>query len=190
MASVSRKNKERLPVKLVFQDEARFGRLYYSQSCRAPYPNRPMVKTCIIREYRYAYASICPWNGKLDYTIAEKMDTKNMNVFLKLLKNKYRDKFVVMVLDGASSHGSKDTILPKNFSLLKLPPYSPELNPAEQIWKVLRKKCFGNSIFKSLGEAMQKAKVGLSQMAKDKKGMIQLTNWTWIERLNKDRFQN
>jgi transposase len=118
------------------------------------------------------------------------MDTKNMNAFLKLLKNKYRDKFVVMVLDGALSYRSKDTILPKNFSVLKLPPYSPEFNPAEQIWRVLQKKCFGNSIFKSLDEAMQKVKVGLSQTAKDKKGMMQLTNWPWIERLNKDRFQN
>jgi transposase len=121
---------------------------------------------------------------------ADKMDTENMNAFLELLKNKYGDKFVVMVLDGASSHGSKDTILPKKFSLLKMPPYSPELNPAEQIWRVLRKKCFRNSIFKSLDEAMQKVKAGLSQMAKDKKGMTQLTNWPWIDRLNKDRFQN
>ncbi|MDR1296936.1 MAG: hypothetical protein LBO05_06095 [Deltaproteobacteria bacterium] len=74
--------------------------------------------------------------------------------------------------------------------MLKLPPHSPELNPAEQIRRVLRKKCFGNSIFKSPDEAMQKVKVGLSQMAKDKKCMIQSTNWPWIERLNKDRFQN
>jgi hypothetical protein len=46
---------------------------------------------------------------------ADKMDAKNMNVFLKLVKNKHRDKFVVLVLDGASPHGSKDAILPKNF---------------------------------------------------------------------------
>jgi hypothetical protein len=89
---------------------------------------------------------------------ADKTDAENMSVFLKLLKNKHGDKFVVMVLDGASSQGSKDTILPKNFSLPKLPPYSTELNPAEQIWRVLRKKCFGNSIFKSPDEATQKLK--------------------------------
>jgi hypothetical protein len=118
LAAITKKNKDKLPVKLLFQDEARFGRLYYPHSCWAPYPYRPMVKTCIIREFRYVYASVCPWDGRLNYMIADKMNTQNMNLFLKSLQKNHRDKFVVMVLDGASSHGSKETVLPKIFLCL------------------------------------------------------------------------
>jgi transposase len=93
-----------------------------------------MVKSCIIQEFRYAYASVCPWDGRLNYMIADKMNTQNMDLFLKSLQRSYRDKYIIMILDGASSHGSKKTVLPKNMTMLKLPPYSPELNPTEQIW--------------------------------------------------------
>jgi hypothetical protein len=91
-----------------------------------------------------------------------------------------------MILDGASSHGSKETILPKNFTMLKLPPYSPELNPTEPIWRMLRKKCFGNTIYTSITEAITKVDNGFVDMAKDKRSMMKLTNWPWIEKTNKN----
>ena len=49
---------------------------------------------------------------------------------------------VVMVLDGANWHASPSLRLPSNIVLLPLPPYAPELNPIENIWKYLR----GNSL--------------------------------------------
>ncbi len=39
----------------------------------------------------------------------------------------------VVVLDGAGWHRSGDLLVPPNLTLLHLPPYSPELNPMEQI---------------------------------------------------------
>jgi len=39
--------------------------------------------------------------------------------------------------------------LPRNISLLHLPPYSPELNPAENIWQFLRQNHLSNRIFES-----------------------------------------
>ncbi len=49
-----------------------------------------------------------------------------------------------MVLDGARSHRSKDLQVPDNMILLRLPAYSPELNPAERLWEELREKEFAN----------------------------------------------
>jgi transposase len=40
----------------------------------------------------------------------------------------------VLVLDGAGWHGSTALNVPDNISLLHLPPYSPELNPVENVW--------------------------------------------------------
>ena len=44
----------------------------------------------------------------------------------------------VLVLDGAGWHGAASLAIPDNLTLLPLPPYSPELNPVENVWQYLR----------------------------------------------------
>jgi transposase len=44
----------------------------------------------------------------------------------------------VLLLDGAGWHGAADLAVPDNLTLLPLPPYSPELNPVENVWQYLR----------------------------------------------------
>jgi transposase len=90
-----------------------------------------------------------------------------------------------MVVDGASSHRSKELNIPENVSLIKLPPYSPELNPAEQIWNVLRRNYFANCVFDSLAAATGQAELGLTEMAVNKLAIRQLTNWPWISAILK-----
>jgi len=50
------------------------------------------------------------------------------------------DEFIVMVVDGASSHRSQDLRIPENIRLHRLPGYSPELNPQKHVWDELREK--------------------------------------------------
>jgi transposase len=57
---------------------------------------------------------------------------------------------IIVVLDGASSHRSKDLELPANMALVRLPSFSPELNPAERLWDELREKEFANKLFDCL----------------------------------------
>lgn len=46
----------------------------------------------------------------------------------------------ILVIDNAAFHSTKDIELPKNIILLPLPPYSPELNPAEKVWQWMKDK--------------------------------------------------
>lgn len=177
-------NHDNLPVRLMFQDEARFGRMSDPRSCWAPTPVRPVVNLALIREYRYEYAVVSPWDGALDFMTSEKMNTESMNRFIGQVSQAHQDDFSVMVLDNASSHKSKDLKVPKNMSLVFLPPYSPELNPAEQIWNSLRKNHFANKVFDSLDAATQQAEHGLAEMAANSEAMISLTNWPWIKSVN------
>ena len=69
-------------------------------------------------------------------------------------------KKFVMIIDNARPHHAKKvtTYVAENISNLEflfLPPYSPDLNPAENIWKLLRKKATHNVYFDSL-EALSK----------------------------------
>ncbi len=143
-----------------------------------------MVNLALIREFRYEYASVSPWDGALDYMTAEKMNTENMSRFLEHVSTTHRDNFIVMVVDGASSHKSKELKVPDDVTLVLLPPYSPELNPVEQIWNFLHKNYFANKIFDSLDAATEQAERGLSDMAANRRAMESLTNWPWIKSIN------
>jgi len=169
----------------MFQDEARFGRMSDPRSCWAPAPHRPVVNLALVREFRYEYAAVSPWDGCLDFMTAEKMNTENMSRFLDQVSKRHQDQFIVMVLDGASSHKSKELKIPKNVSLLRLPPYSPELNPAEQIWNILRRNYFANRVFDALDAATTQAEFGLTEMAENMLATRQLTNWPWISAILK-----
>ncbi len=47
-------------------------------------------------------------------------------------------KRVVLVLDGASAHRAKSLRVPERITLLPLPAYTPELNPAERLWPLVK----------------------------------------------------
>ena len=185
MAAACLKNEDPLPLRLMFQDEARFGRMSDPRSCWAPAPHRPVVNLALVREFRYEYAAVSPWDGCLDFMTAEKMNTDSMSRFLLQVSEAHKDEFIVMVVDGASSHRSKELKVPENVSLIRLPPYSPELNPAEQIWNVLRRNYYANRVFDSLNAATEQAELGLAEMAANKPAIHRLTNWPWISAILK-----
>ena len=79
-----------------------------------------------------------------------------MNAFLCELSSKYPNDLIILVLDGASWHKSKLLEIPDNVKFIHLPPYTPEMNPIEQIWKELRKRGFRNELFNSLADVVDR----------------------------------
>lgn len=55
----------------------------------------------------------------------------------------------VLVIDGAGWHRSAKLIVPDNIVLLQLPPYSPELNPVENLWGYLRANSFAHQVWEA-----------------------------------------
>lgn len=80
------------------------------------------------------------------YTI---LNTSVMNEFLRLLSRRvgYR-KHIVLVVDNAGWHDSAELKVPSNITLLALPPYSPELNPIENLWGYLKENFLSGRVFK------------------------------------------
>lgn len=56
-------------------------------------------------------------------------------------------RHAVVVQDQAGWHHKIDLQIPSNISILHLPPYSPELNPQEQVWQHLKDKYLANRVF-------------------------------------------
>ena len=83
------------------------------------------------------------------------LDGDCFEAFLRKLKEKYPDDEIVIVMDRAGSHQSKSVRWPERVSALRLPPRSPELNPAERWFRELRRH-LSNRVFDTI-EAIEEA---------------------------------
>lgn len=171
-------------VRLMFQDEARFGRMVRIKRCWSPAPLRPSVSNGYERQFMYVYAAVSPIEGEMDWMVSQKMNTEQMTLFLSQVSAAHPADFIIMVLDGASSHRAKDLQKPENIRLVALPPYAPELNPQEHVWDELREKEFPNRVFNDLGAVVQQLHAGLPKLSADHESLRSLTAWPWIISLN------
>ena len=135
---------------MMFQDEARIGRIDYPKACWAPYPMRPVVGAQLVREYAYLFGAVSPKDGQHDTAIFEKANAGTMSSYLAQVEASHPGELILMVLDGAGWHRAKDLEIPKRVRLAFLPPYSPELNPEEQVWDELREKSLANRVFNAM----------------------------------------
>ncbi len=76
-------------------------------------------------------------------------NTTNFQLFLNEFAKENPTEFKIIVLDNGAFHKAKALLIPDNIVLLFLPPYSPELNPAEKMWARF-KRTFTNRLFKTL----------------------------------------
>ena len=83
---------------------------------------------------------------------------------------------VIMILDGAGWHRSTELKIPDNIRLVNLPPYSPELNPAEHIWDDLREKYFHDRVFDSIDSLENHLEAALRNMDR----LHSIVAWPWI----------
>jgi hypothetical protein len=171
-------------VRIMFQDEARFGRMVRIRRCWAQAPARPMVDNGYEREFTYVYGAVSPAKGELDWMICDKMNTDRMGEFLAQVSAAHPDEFMVMIVDGASSHVAKALVVPENILLYRLPPYAPQLNPQEHLWDELREKEFPNRVFENMEGVRKQLKEGLPRLASDNAKIKGICAWPWIISLN------
>jgi transposase len=73
--------------------------------------------------------------------------------FLRILDTERKpDEHIVLIMDGAGWHKSKALQLPDGITVLLLPPYSPELNPVENLWHYLRCHYLSNRAYNNYDE--------------------------------------
>ena len=66
-----------------------------------------MMQNGYEREFTCVYGAVSPMEGTLDYRLCAKMNTEEMGVFLQQVSQQYPDEYLLMVVDGASSHKAK-----------------------------------------------------------------------------------
>jgi transposase len=140
---------------------------------------RPYAARQIVREYVYVFGAVSPCDGRHDSLVLPWANTEAMSLFLEEVSQRYPDEYVLMFMDQAGWHTAKGLRIPANLELAFLPPYSPELNPQEQIWDELREKYFGNKLFHSLQAVIDAAVQGLQHLEASPLTVARLTQRAW-----------
>jgi transposase len=140
---------------LGFQDESRIGQQGSTTRIWAKQGTRP----CAIKQKQFISANIfgvvCPAQDSSFALILPDKDTSMMQLFLdEFSKTIPAGKHVALIIDRAGWHITQNLKIPKNISFVFLPPYSPELNPIEQLWQQLKQKYLSNRCFKNYKEIL------------------------------------
>jgi transposase len=167
-------------LRILFADEARFGRMNRPRSCWAPSGARPEVAAQLIREYIYLYGAVSPSDGTCVYLIMPTSNTACFQAFLQVLARRFAREDILLVLDGAPNHRCGGLVIPHNIRLLYLPPYSPQLNPKENLWDEIREKIFKNYALKSMDAVHAKLNQAILYMQRNPKLVRSITSFPYI----------
>jgi transposase len=133
-----------------FQDEARVGQQGTLARLWARKGSRPTAPKDCRYAWAYIFGAVCPARATGAALVMPCANTEAMNAHLaEISRNVAHGAHAILVLDGAGWHGSKDLKVPENITLMTLPPYSPELNPVENIWQFLRQNRLANRVFET-----------------------------------------
>ncbi len=152
---------------MFFFDESRFGthskigRAWLEKGKRSPMP----VKLGF--ENFYLYSAVEPKTGT-DFTLEiTHVNTHCMNAYLVEFSRVFSTKEIILVMDGASWHQSKQLKIPPNIEIVYLPPYSPELNPTERFWQHIKNHTIKNKIYENLSLLSTTLEVFLKGISSD-----------------------
>lgn len=99
----------------------------------------------------YLFGAFSPINGASFLLELPYCNTDCFELFLNEFSATNPQELKVIVLDNGAFHKAKRLKVPNNILLVFLPPFSPELNPAEKMWAKF-KRAFTNRLYKSLEE--------------------------------------
>lgn len=112
---------------------------------------KPIVEYQHIFKTTYLYGSYSPINGDSFVWEINGVDTAIFEAYLEHFSKYKPHEFKIVVIDNAGFHSTKNIEIPENIFLLRIPPYSPELNPCEQVWQYIKNR-YKNQRFSSMKE--------------------------------------
>ena len=146
-------------VEVWHQDEARFGQKGTLTRVWARRGSRPRRVRQDGRESLYVLTAACAASGAAVGLIMPQLNTAVINLFLKEFSAQLAaGVHAVLLWDNAGFHTGGGLVVPENVSLIGLLPYSPELNPVENLWHYLRSHHWSHRVYRDY-QALQEAAV-------------------------------
>ena len=170
-------------VRVWVMDEARFGlhtemrRVWISKGVR------PEVRRQTRYEWDYLYGALEVVEGRAEFLHLPTVNLDCNQLFLEHIRSSDPDAHHVVIADQAGFHLREgDERLPEGVHIVPLPPYSPELNPCEQLWDVLKDtEGFANGLFESIENLRKALHPGLKRFWDDAQAVLSLIGRPWLQ---------
>ncbi len=167
-------------VKIWVMDEARFGLHTEMRRLWSIKGQRPVVTRQIKYEWDYLYGSLDVVSGQAHFCQFPSINLEWDYEYLSDLTRVHSEAIHVVIRDQAGFHlRDGDSRLPPRVRIIDLPPYSPELNPCEQFWDIV-KDDIGNRVFQTIEELRDATLPTLKRYWDDAAAVLRLIGREWI----------
>jgi transposase len=162
------------------EDEARFGLQPVLRRVWAPKGERPEASVAPDYEWLWMYAAAHPAAGESFWLSLPRLDTEMAQLFLNEFAKQYapKGKQIILCWDGAPAHRARNLRVPERLTLVSLPPYTPELNPAENLWPLV-KEGVANESFKELGALEKRVCRRVRTISEDRELISSRLSYHW-----------
>src|ERR1700737_760564 len=163
-----------------FQDEARIGQQGTLTRVWAKRGTRPRAPRDQRYEGAYIFGAVCPQRRATAALVLPAADTDAMSMHLAEIGRRVAPgAHAALVIDGAGYHVAARLAVPRNITLVRLPPYAPELNPVENVWEYLRGNKLAITVFESYDDIVDKSCAAWRFFADDPERIASITSRTW-----------
>lgn len=132
----------------------------------------------------WRFGAVCPERDTGAALVLPEASTQAMNLFLRDLSQAVApDVHALVVLDKAGWHTARGLAIPANITPLFLPPYSPELNPAERVWEYLRENRLSHRVFGSVEAIIDACCEAWNALLADVGCIQSLGSFPWVEQV-------
>lgn len=146
-----------------------------------PETKDPVLLHAPTRKSIACFGAVNVHTGRLVTAFEPKFNADSFERFLKrLLKHRPRNHHLVVIVDNAKYHHAR-ALCPflhqhrQTLTLLFLPPYSPELNPIERVWKLTRRLATHNRHFPTLDRVVDAVQERFGLWAKPNRQLARLS---------------
>jgi transposase len=126
------------PVRVFSQDESRFGLLTIRRRRLTARGVQPVGSVQHVFEWGYVYGAVEPTTGARFFLELPYLNAEMFQLFVNAFAQAFPDSFNILLLDNSGAHTSSQLTFPENVRCVFLPPYCPELNPIERVWRDLK----------------------------------------------------
>jgi transposase len=167
-------------VKVWFMDEARLGLHTPMRRVWTLRGVRPVVSRQIKYQWDYLYGALDAISGQAHFAHVPGVNLEWDQSYLANLAASDPSAVHVVVRDQAGFHlRDGDARLPERIRILHLPPYSPELNPCEQLWDILRDD-LANRTYATITALRKRIKSTLQRFWADAQAVLRLIGRSWF----------
>lgn len=167
-------------VEIWFQDETRIGQQGSLTRVWHHRGERPRLVKQQQFNSAYIFGAVCPSTGNYSGLVLPRVNKEAMALHMKAISEQVSEgKHAVVVMDGALWH--QPSLNQDNVTLLKLPPYSPELNPIEQVWQFIKQHWLSNRCYVSYEAIVDASCYAWNKLCEQTEKLKTLTYRNWIK---------